>query len=98
MVLVDLDDVTRSDPAQLAAENEALRARVAELTAELSAQAERTNALVARAQEQTYWLERWHLDLNALMRRPGAAQLRSLLRLARWPVRQARRIKRRLLG
>ena len=26
---------------------------------------------VAEAQEQTYWLERWHVDLNALMRTAG---------------------------
>ena len=30
-----------------------------------------------QAQERTYWLDRWHLDLNALMRRPGAAELRA---------------------
>ena len=37
----------------------------------------RANAAVAAAQERAYWLERWHLDLNALMRRPGAARVRA---------------------
>ena len=45
-----------------------------------------------------YWLDRWHLDLNALMERPGAAELRGLVRLARFPVRFVRRAKRALLG
>ena len=30
-----------------------------------------TNAVVAEWQERAYWLDRWHLDLNALMRRPA---------------------------
>lgn len=86
-------------PAEaLAAENAALRERVADLEAQLGEQAARTNALVARTQERTYWLDRWGLDLNALMRRPGAAQFRALVRAARWPVRQARMLKRRVLG
>ncbi len=46
-----------------------LRARVAELEAELVEQAARTERIVATAQQRTYWLDRWHLDLDALMRR-----------------------------
>jgi len=38
------------------------------------------------------------VDLNALMERPGAAQFRGLLRAVRRPPRQAKRLKRRLLG
>jgi hypothetical protein len=57
-----------ADPQQ---ELEALRARVAALEAELVEQARRTERIVAEAQARTYWLDRWHLDLNALMRRPG---------------------------
>ena len=41
------------------------------------------NAAVAEWQERAYWLDRWHLDLNALMRRPGASELRAALRAVR---------------
>jgi hypothetical protein len=77
-------------------ELEALRARVVELEREHAAQIAAANAAVAAAQERTYWLDRWHLDLNALMARPGAAQLRALIRIARGAVRTVRRAKRRL--
>jgi hypothetical protein len=73
-----------------------LRARIAALEAELVEQAERTGRVVAAAQERTYWLDRWHLDLNALMRKPGAAQFRALLRGARWGVRGLKKVKRTL--
>lgn len=73
-------------------EIERLRARVAQLEQELVAQAERSNRVVAEAQEQLYWLERWHVDLNALMRKPGASQFRAAIRAARAVVRQLRAI------
>lgn len=76
----------------------ALRARVQELERERAEQIAAANAALARAQERAYWLDRWHLDLNALMERPGAAELRALVRLARFPVRFVRRAKRALLG
>lgn len=74
-------------------EIERLRARVAALEAELVEQADRTARIVADAQERTYWLDRWHVDLNALMRKPGAAQFRALMRAARAVVRLLRRLK-----
>ena len=77
-------------------EIERLRARIEALEAELIEVQSRANAAVAAAQEQAYWLERWHVDLNALMRRPGAAQFRALLRALRPVGRLVRRIKRRL--
>ena len=52
-------------------ELERLRARVAELERELADQAARTNELVARAQERTYWLDRLGLDPDRLMSRPA---------------------------
>jgi hypothetical protein len=73
-----------------------LRAQVAALEAELVETQARTNAIVARTQERVYWLDRWHLDLNALMRRPGAAELRAALRGGRAVSRALRRAKRRL--
>ncbi len=67
---MDADTSTLSS-GDLAAENARLRARVEQLESELVEQA-RANAAVAAAQERAYWLDRWHLDLNALMRRPGS--------------------------
>jgi len=81
-----------------AGELERLRARVASLEQELVEVTERANAAVAAAQERAYWLERWHLDLNAVMRRPVAIRTRAFLRGARRVTRAARRVKRRLLG
>ncbi|HKG40072.1 MAG TPA: hypothetical protein VKB25_13875 [Conexibacter sp.] len=74
-----------------------LRARIAALEAELVEQAERTERIVAAAQARTYWLDRWHLDLNALMQRPGAAEFRALVRGLRWIVRGLKKVKRTLL-
>lgn len=91
-------DVDLTATEALAAENARLQERVAQLEGELAEQAARTNALIAETQERTYWLDRWGVDLNALMERPGAAQFRGLLRAVRWPLRQAKRLKRRLLG
>lgn len=79
-------------------ELEALRARVAALEREHAAQIAAANAAVGQAQERLYWLDRWHLDLNALMARRGAAEVRALVRMARAPVRLVRRAKRRLQG
>jgi hypothetical protein len=77
-------------------ELEALRARVGALERERSEQIARANAAVAAAQERAYWLDRWHLDLNSLMSRPGAAEFRGAVRIARGVVRQVRRLKRRV--
>jgi hypothetical protein len=79
------------------AELEALRLRVAELDAERCEQARRVNALVSATQERVYWLDRWQLDLNALMARPGASELRQLVRAVRGVLRVAKRLKRRIL-
>jgi hypothetical protein len=86
--------VTETDSQQT--ELERLRARVAVLEAELAEQAARTERIVARAQERTYWLDRWQLDLNALMRKPGAAEFRALVRGVRWVVRGLKKVKRTL--
>ena len=78
------------------AEVSALRARVAELEAELAEQARRTASVVAEAQEKLYWLERWQVDLDAVMRKPGAVPtLETLKRVRSW-TRQLRKLKRRL--
>jgi hypothetical protein len=74
-----------------------LRERVAELERELLAQAERTERVVADAQRQTYWLDRWHLDLDALMRRRLlAVPLDTAFRAARKLRHVLQRVRRRL--
>jgi hypothetical protein len=76
----------------------ALRARVAELEAQLERQAQQTAAVVAESQEKLYWLERWHIDLDRVMRKPGAVQALDALRGARNLVWRVVKLKRRLLG
>jgi hypothetical protein len=48
-------------------ELETLRARVSALERELAERTERANAAVAAAQDRSYWLDRWHIDLNRVM-------------------------------
>jgi hypothetical protein len=78
-------------------ELEALRTRVEQLERERAEEIARANSAVAALQQRVYWLDRWHLDLNALMARRGAAELRAAVRLVRWGIRQLRLLKRRLL-
>lgn len=85
-----------SSEEQLRRENAALRQRLERLERERAKEQARANAAVAAAQERAYWLDRWHLDLNALMRRRGASELRAGLRGARVVLRQAKRARRRL--
>jgi hypothetical protein len=80
------------------AENERLRARIASLEAELVETQARANAAVAEWQERAYWLDRLHIDLNSLMRRPGADYLRRTLKAVRAAYWQLKLIKRRLSG
>ncbi len=80
------------------AEIASLRSRVAELEAELHEQAARTASVVASAQEKLYWLERWHVDLDQVMAKPGAVPALDALKRLRGLVRAAKRLKRRLLG
>jgi hypothetical protein len=79
-------------------EVEFLRARVASLEEELVEVQARANAAVAKWQERAYWLERWHLDLNALMRRPGASEMRTVVKAVRGVFWKIKKAKRRLLG
>jgi malic enzyme len=80
------------------AENERLRERITALEAELVEVQARTNTAIAKWQEQAYWLDRWHLDLNALMRRPGATELLGTVRAVRGAWWRVKLLKRRLLG
>jgi SAM-dependent methyltransferase len=74
-------------------ELDALRARVAALEDELLERTARANAAVAAAEDRAYWLDRWRLDLNAVMRRPGAARLRALMRALRLVYRKVRELQ-----
>jgi hypothetical protein len=82
----------------LEAENAELRRRVALLEDELAEQAKRANLAVAVAQDRLYWLDRWHIDLNAVMRRPGAMRARALAKVLRAPIRRIRHLRHALLG
>jgi hypothetical protein len=85
-----------SEETDLIAEVEYLRARVAELEDQILAMERWGSETVATAQEGLYWLERWHVDLNSLMRRRGADELRRAVRAARNIYRVGRGAKRRL--
>ena len=65
------------------AEIKYLKEQISELEQALFEQAEKTNQLVADAQRKTYWLERWHIDLNQTMRRPITHRIRASLRAGR---------------
>lgn len=77
-------------------EIEALRRRLDALERERAEETARANAAIAQAQDRLYWLDRWHLDLNALMQRRGAAEFRALVRGARKGVRTYKRVRARL--
>jgi hypothetical protein len=81
-----------------ASEVEQLRTRVAALEAELVDVQSRANAAVGEWQERAYWLDRLHIDLNRAMQRPGAEQLRLLLKGARGFYWRLKLVKRRLTG
>jgi hypothetical protein len=76
------------------AELQRLRQRVGELEDELHEQARRVNEIVGAAQVKTYWLDRWHVDLNTWMTSPYGRGVRGLARIVRVPVRLLRRMKR----
>jgi hypothetical protein len=48
-----------------------------------AAEIARAHAAIAAAQDRSYWLDRWHVDLNTLMRRRGAGELRAAVRVLR---------------
>ncbi|HEY4278314.1 MAG TPA: hypothetical protein VGM91_08855 [Conexibacter sp.] len=85
-----------STKAEQQEEIEQLRARVAQLEQELVDQAARTSRIVAESQERMYWLERWHIDLNTVMQKPGAEEFRALVRALRAVARKAVAIRNKL--
>lgn len=79
-------------------ELERLRRRVIELEAELAEQSRRSAGVVARSQEKLYWLERWHIDLDTVMAKPGAVPALEALKSVRSGVRSVKRFTRRVRG
>lgn len=65
--------------------------RLAALEAEQADQLARAHAALAATQDRLYWLDRWGIDLNALMRRRGASELRMALRALRFVAHTGRR-------
>ena len=88
--------LTSHEDRETDAEIERLRARVEMLEAQLADVEAWANHAVAEAQIKTYWLDRWHVDLNALMRRRSADRARAAVRKARSVYRVGRRIRRRI--
>lgn len=97
---MDVTPASERSPAGADAQSELvqLRERVASLEAELLEVQARANAAVAEWQERAYWLDRLHIDLNRLMRRPGAEQLRLLLKGLRGAYWRLKLVKRRRSG
>jgi hypothetical protein len=87
-----------SSETETNSELEQLRARVQELERERLELMARANDAIAAAQDRAYWLDRWHLDLNALMQRPAAGRVRAVLRGLRVPYRLVAKAVRRLRG
>ena len=81
---------------ELRAEIAFLKERIEALEAERLEHDRRTNATIAALQERASWLDRWHLDLNALMARPAADRARAAARGVRGPVRWLRLLVRKL--
>ena len=76
---------------------QALRRQIEAQEREHAEQIKRANAALAAAQDRSYWLERWHVDLNELMRRRGASEARAALRGLRSVYRGAYNLRQKLI-
>jgi len=79
-------------------DDSATRDRLEALERQHTEEIARANAAVAAAQDRSYWLDRWQVDLNALMRRRGASELRAALRAARAVYRLVYDLKNKLIA
>jgi hypothetical protein len=73
-----------------------LREDVSRLEAQLAETEAWASRAVADAQAKTYWLDRWGIDLNAIMERPAADRARAWARRLRSLYRSAARLRRRV--
>jgi hypothetical protein len=69
------EEAVRADLQPRSDELELLQARVGALEAELLELEASANRAVAEAQEKTYWLDRWRVDINAIMERDAARRV-----------------------
>jgi SAM-dependent methyltransferase len=74
---------------------ETLRRQIAVIEEEHADRLAAAHTALAEAQDRYYWLDRWGIDLNDAMRRPGAVRARLLMRGARSVARAAIKLKRR---
>jgi hypothetical protein len=72
-----------------------LRAQVAALETQLLEVEARANRAVVDAQEKTYWLDRWRIDLNEVMERDAIRHTREAARQAWAACRALTRVTRR---
>jgi hypothetical protein len=75
-------------------ELERLRTRVIALEAELLELEASANRALADAQEKTYWLDRWRVDINAIMDRNATQHVLEAARRARAVYGSLKRVKR----
>jgi hypothetical protein len=95
-----MSSTVRDDTGPGSAEEEVtrLRADVSRLEVQLAETEAWANRAVAEAQAKTYWLDRWGVDLNALMEQPAADRARAWARRLRSVYRLAVAWKRRLVS
>jgi hypothetical protein len=84
----------KSKQSDAAANGRATKADLETIEREHVEQLARAHAALAEAQDRSYWLERWGIDLNEVMRRPGARRAREALRAVREVKRGALAVKR----
>jgi hypothetical protein len=77
---------------------EELRRRLEALERQHQEEIARANAALAAAQDKSYWLDRWGIDLNAVMRRRGAGELLTGLRAVRLILQRVREAAGKLAG
>jgi SAM-dependent methyltransferase len=90
-----------TEPRTQRDEVEVLRARLDALEREQVERSARAHQALAAAQDKSYWLDRWHVDLNALMRSRLARELRVAIRAAQaglGAAGQRRALRARLIG
>ncbi len=90
-----------TEPRTQRDEVEVLRARLDALEREQVERTARAHQALAAAQDKSYWLDRWHLDLNGLMRSRLARELRVAIRGAQAGIGaagQRRALRARLIG
>jgi SAM-dependent methyltransferase len=87
-----------SEPATANEELGSSTDRVDELERASAERIAQVHRALAAAQDRYYWLDRWGIDLNALMRKRGAAEARAAFRGVRAVFRIAKEMQRRSEG